>query len=59
MFSTDSSASGHDVELHTHYARNAEAGDTKFWFHGLRNAFIMVAERELMLPCSLTASIYS
>ena len=26
----------------------------KFWFHGLRNAFITVAERELMLPRSLT-----
>jgi len=25
-----------------------------FWFHGLRNAFITVAERELMLPRSLT-----
>jgi len=31
-----------------------EAGGTRFWFHGLRNAFITVAERELMLPRSLT-----
>ncbi|MCY4487530.1 MAG: hypothetical protein OXF11_10510 [Deltaproteobacteria bacterium] len=30
------------------------AGGEKFWFHGLRNAFITVAERELMLPRSLT-----
>ena len=26
---------------------------TKFWFHGLRNSFITVAERELLSPCSL------
>ena len=26
----------------------------KFWFHGLRNCFITVAERELLLPLSLT-----
>ena len=29
-------------------------GRSKFWFHGLRNCFITVAERELMLPRSLT-----
>ena len=27
-----------------------KAGGAKFWFHGLRNSFITVAERELMLP---------
>ncbi len=42
------------MELHTHYARIAEAGGAKFWIHGLRKAFIAVAELELMLPCSLT-----
>ena len=31
-----------------------EAGGAKFWFHGLRNCFITVAERELMLPSALT-----
>ena len=30
------------------------AGGATFWFHGLRNAFITVAERELMLPRTLT-----
>ena len=30
------------------------AGGAKFWFHALRNCFITVAERELMLPRSLT-----
>ena len=54
VFPSQSSASGHVEELHTHYARIAEAGGAKFWFHGLRNAFITVAERELMLPRSLT-----
>ena len=54
VFPSDSSASGHVEELHTHYARITKAGGVKFWFHGLRNAFITVAERELMLPRSLT-----
>ena len=54
VFPSSSSASGHVEELHTHYARITEAGGAKFWFHDLRNAFITVAERELMLPRSLT-----
>ena len=49
-----SGVSGHIVELHHLYARIGSAGGAKFWFHGLRNAFITVAERELMLPRSLT-----
>ena len=39
---------------HHLYARITEAGGAKFWFHGLRNCFITVAERELMLPQTLT-----
>ena len=31
-----------------------EAGGAKFWFHALRNCFITVADRELMLPTNLT-----
>ena len=57
VFPSDSSASTHVVEMHTHYARIAEASGAKFWFHGLRNAFITVAERELMLPRSLTKRV--
>ena len=34
--------------------RITKAGGAKFWFHGFRNCFITVAERELMLPQSLT-----
>ena len=36
------------------YDEISEKGGTRFWFHGLRNAFITVTERELMLPRSLT-----
>ena len=46
--------SGHVVDLAPFHAGITEAGGTRFWFHGLRNAFITVAERELMLPRSLT-----
>ena len=41
-------------ELHAHDERIGRAGGAKFWFHGLRNAFVTVAEWELMLPRSLT-----
>ena len=53
-FPSPLSKSGHVVELHSHYAGITRVGGAKFWFHGLRNAFITVAERELMLPRSLT-----
>ena len=49
-----SGSSGHAVELQHLYRRVSRAAGTKFWFHGLRNVFITVAERELMLPRSLT-----
>ena len=54
VFPSPSSASGHAEELQHLYRRISRAAGTKFWFHGLRNAFITVAERELMLPRSLT-----
>ena len=41
-------------DLHRFYAGMSDAGGIRFWFHGLRNAFITVAGRELMLPRSLT-----
>ncbi|MYH21916.1 MAG: integrase family protein [Acidobacteria bacterium] len=49
-----SGGTGHVVELQHLYHRISRAAGTKFWFHGLRNVFITVAERELMLPRSLT-----
>ena len=54
VFPSPTSASGHVEDPHHLYARITKAGGAKFWFHGLRNCFITVAERELMLPPSLT-----
>ncbi len=54
VFPSRTSASGH-IEILSHlYGPIGESAGCKFWFHGLRNCFISVAERELMLPRSLT-----
>ena len=54
VFPSPTSASGHVEDPHHLYGRITETGGAKFWFHGLRNCFITVAERELMLPSALT-----
>ena len=54
VFPSPTSATGHVQDPHHLYARIGKAGRAKFWFHGLRNSFITVAKRELMLPPSLT-----
>ena len=54
VFPSSTSASGHVEELQHLYRRISRAAGTRFWFHGLRNCFITVADRELMLPRSLT-----
>ena len=54
LFPSERSRSGHVMDVQRVYAAITEAGGTKFWFHGLRNSFISVAERELLLPRSLT-----
>ena len=54
MFPSPTSATGHVQDPHHLYARIGKAGGAQFWFHGLRNSFITVAERELLLPPSLT-----
>ena len=54
VFPSPTSATGHVQDIHHLYSRIGKAGGAKFWFHGLRNCFITVAERELMLPSSLT-----
>ena len=55
VFPSDISRSGHINSGMQHLnARIGEAGGAKFWFHALRNCFITVADRELMLPNSLT-----
>ena len=53
VFPSTLSASGHIANLSHLYARIGAAGGTKFWYHGLRNAFITVAERDLLLPRAL------
>ena len=45
---------GHIEGMQRLNARVGEAGGARFWFHALRNCFITVADRELMLPTSLT-----
>ncbi len=54
VFPSPRSGAGHVSDLARFYGEISEKGGTRFWFHGLRNAFITVAERELMLPRSLT-----
>ncbi len=53
VFPSASSSTGHLYHLANHYKAIGEAGGAKFWYHGLRNAFITVAERDLMLPHAL------
>ena len=54
VFPSDLAASGHLEGMQHLNARIGEAGGAKFWFHALRNCFITVADRDLMLPASLT-----
>ena len=54
LFPSRKSRSGHVEGVQQYYAEITEKGGAKLWFHGLRNRFITVAERELMLPRSLT-----
>ena len=54
VFPSSASGSGRLSDLAQHYKGIGEACGTRFWYHGLRNAFITVAERDLMLPASLT-----
>ena len=54
VFPSPRSGSGYVADLHRFYDGITKAAGTRFWFHGLRNCFITVAERELMLPRSLT-----
>ena len=54
VFPSEGSASGHLESIQHLNARIGEAGGARFWFHALRNCFITVADRELMLPTSLT-----
>jgi len=54
VFPSTITGMGYIRRLAQHYTPISEAGGAKFWYHGLRNAFITVAERDLMLPHALT-----
>ena len=54
MFLSEIGGSGHLEGMQHLNARIGEAGGARFWFHALRNCFISVADRDLMLPPSLT-----
>ncbi len=54
VFPSSVSVTGHLKNLHRYHAGIGKAGGARFWYHGLRNAFITVAERDLMLPRPLT-----
>ena len=54
VFPSETSASGRLTSLRQPNARIGEEGGAKCWFHALRDCFITVADRELMLPTSLT-----
>ena len=54
VFPSPAGTSGHVEDPHYLYPRITKTGGAKFWFHALRNCFITVAERELMLPSTLT-----
>ena len=54
VFPSSTSRTGHIPNLKHFYKRISETGGAKFWYHALRNYFITVAERDLLLPRSLT-----
>ena len=54
VFPSETSRSGRLNSMQHLNARIGEAGGAKFWFHAFRNCFITVANRNLMLPNSLT-----
>ena len=54
VFPSETSRSGRLNSMQHLNARIGEAGGAKFWFHAFRNCFITVADRDLMLPNSLT-----
>ena len=57
VFPSQTSASGHLRETKHLYARISETAGAKFWFQGMRNCYLAVAERELLLPSSLTSRL--
>ena len=54
MFPSTITGMSYNRLLAQHYAPTTKAGSAKFWYHGLRNAFIAEGERDQMLPHALT-----
>ena len=54
VFPSPASGSGRIPHLSHLYPPISEAGGAKFWFHGMRNCFITIAEHDLLLPRSLS-----
>ena len=54
MFPSDISRAGHLEGIQHLNGCVGEAGGARFWVHALCNCFNTVADRELMLPRSLT-----
>ena len=57
VFPSKTGAAGHVQDPHHLYPHISKAGEAKFWFHEMRNCFISVAERELMMQPSLTKRV--
>ena len=57
VFPSPTSASGHLREIKHLYGRVSESGGAKFWFQGMRHCYLAVAERDLLLPSSLTSRL--
>ena len=57
VFPSPTSASGHLKDTKHLYSRISEAAGAKFWFQGMRNCYLAVAERELLLPSSLSSRL--
>lgn len=57
VFPSQTSSSGHLRETKHLYARLSQTVGVKFWFQGIRNCYLAVAERDLLLPSSLTSRL--
>ena len=56
-FPSPTSSAGHLEETKHLHGRISEAGGAKLWFHGMRNCYLAAAERDLLLPSSLTSRL--
>ena len=57
MFPSPTGATGYLGDPHHQYKRIGNAGGAKFRFQGMRNYYLAVAERDLLLPSSLTSPL--